>query len=297
MDRMLARVLGAQVELKLLPGAKLGSIRADSSNLEQVIMNLAVNARDAMPTGGCLTFETGNVLADEAFVRQHLGCKPGPYVWLAVTDTGVGMDQATRARIFEPFFSTKAPGKGTGLGLSTVFGIVQQSGGGVWVYSEPGHGTTFKVYLPRVDAAPDEAVEPPSRGNLHGTETVLLVEDDEPVREVARRILERHGYTVLVADSPSHALTLCDTHPDAIHLLVTDVVMPQLNGAQLAQQLASRRAQLKVLYVSGYTDGSIESRGVIQQGSAFLQKPFTSELLASKVRLVLDSGRPEPAKS
>jgi two-component system, cell cycle sensor histidine kinase and response regulator CckA len=297
MDRMLARILGERIELSLLPGAKLGRIRADRSNLEQVIVNLAVNARDAMPTGGRLTVETANVVADEEFVRQHLGCKPGAYVRLAVTDTGVGMDAATRARIFEPFFSTKEQGKGTGLGLSTVFGIVQQSGGGVWVYSEPGHGTTFKVYLPRVDAELDDAEPPPSRGNVNGTETILLVEDEQPVREVARRILERYGYTVLAADSPLDALALCDQHPHAIHLLLTDVVMPQLSGAQLAQQLIGKRPQLKVLYISGYTDGSIDSQGVLQQGSAFLQKPFTSGLLASKVRSVLDNASAAATKT
>ena len=289
MDRMLARILGEGIELTLLPDPKLGHVRADRSNLEQVIVNLAVNARDAMPTGGRLTIETANVIADDDFVRQHLGCEPGAYVRLAVTDSGVGMDAATRARIFEPFFSTKEQGKGTGLGLSTVFGIVQQSGGGVWVYSEPGHGTTFKVYLPRVDAQLDDAEPPLSRGNAHGTETVLLVEDEQPVREVARRILERYGYTVLVADSPHDALGLCDRHPHGIHLLLTDVVMPQLSGAQLAQRLIGKRPQLKVLYISGYTDGSIQSQGVLPRGSAFLQKPFTSELLASKVRSVLDN--------
>ena len=289
MDRMLARILGEQVELMLLPGPNLGRVCADRGNLEQVIVNLAVNARDAMPSGGRLTIETSNVIADEAFVRQHLGCKPGPYVRLAVTDTGMGMDATTRARIFEPFFSTKAQGKGTGLGLSTVFGIVQQSGGGVWVYSEPGHGTTFKVYLPRVDAELDQPALPQSRSNLRGTETILLVEDEQAVREVARRILERHGYSVLVADSPSDALRLSDQYANVIQLMVTDVVMPQLSGAQLAQRLLAKRPLLKVLYVSGYTDGSIESYGVLQQGSAFLQKPFTSELLTRKVRDVLDS--------
>ncbi len=288
MDRMLARALGEQIHLAFLPGADLGHVRADRSNVEQVIMNLAVNARDAMPDGGRLTIETANVLADDAFVQQHLGTQPGPYVQLAVTDTGSGMDQATRARIFEPFFSTKAHDKGTGLGLSTVFGIVQQSGGGIWVYSEPGHGTTFKVYLPRVDAALDLRSTPPPAANLQGTETILLVEDEAAVREVARRILRRHGYTVLAAESTGDAVVLCESHAGAIHLLLTDVVMPRLSGAQLAGLLLKRRPELKVLYMSGYTDGSIDSHGVLQQGALFLQKPFTSELLAGKVRSVLD---------
>jgi CheY-like chemotaxis protein len=203
---------------------------------------------------------------------------------------GTGMDAATRARIFEPFFSTKDHGKGTGLGLSTVFGIAQQSGGGVWVYSEPGHGSTFKVYLPRVDAEPDPVAPELPVGDLLGTETILLVEDEQAVREVARRILERHGYSVLVADSAPDAVRLCDEHPGTIALLITDVVMPQLSGGQLAQQALAKRPELKVLYVSGYTDGSVEAQGGLPQGVAFLQKPFTSELLASKVRSVLDRG-------
>jgi CheY-like chemotaxis protein len=290
MNRMLARILGERVELSVLPALELGRILADRSNLEQVIVNLAVNAHDAMPDGGQLTIETANIVADEAFVCQHLGCVPGPYVQLAVTDTGIGMDAATRARVFEPFFTTKEHGKGTGLGLSTVFGIVQQSGGGIWVYSEPGHGTTFKVYLPRIDADLDVQPSPSPPTELRGSETILLVEDEMPVREVARRILERYGYQVLVADSTSHAVLLGDTHAEAIQLLVTDVVMPHLSGAQLAQRLSSRRPSLKVLYMSGYTDGSIHSRGILDEGAAFLQKPFTSDLLARKVRNVLDGG-------
>ena len=288
MDRMLGRLLGEQVELKLLPGARLGRVRADRGNIEQVIVNLVVNARDAMPNGGRVTVETTNVLADEAFAERHLACKPGHYVRLAVTDTGTGMDAATRARIFEPFFSTKEHGKGTGLGLSTVFGIAQQSGGGVWVYSEPCHGSTFKVYLPRVDAELDPIEPEPPVGDLLGTETILLVEDEQAVREVARRILERHGYSVLVAESAPDAVRLCDEHPGTIALLITDVVMPELSGGQLAQRALLKRPELKVLYVSGYTDGSVEAQGGLPQGVAFLQKPFTSELLSGKVRSVLD---------
>jgi two-component system, cell cycle sensor histidine kinase and response regulator CckA len=288
MDRMLGRALGEEVEVAILPGKELGRIRADRGNIEQVIMNLIVNARDAMPSGGRLTIETSNVLVDEAFVREHLGSEPGPYVVLAVTDSGVGMDQATRAHIFEPFFSTKALGKGTGLGLSTVFGIVQRCGGGVWVYSEPGRGTTFKIYLPRVDAEP-EALRPTLPPvELSGTETVLLVEDEVPLRLVAKRILERLGYRVLVAESPGEAAPLCESHDGPIQLLLTDVVMPLVSGPELAARLSSLRPGLKVLFMSGYTDGSIDAHGVIERGAAFLQKPFTSELLAHKVRSVLD---------
>jgi signal transduction histidine kinase len=220
--RMLSRVLGEQLELSVLPAGDLGNVRADRGSLEQVLMNLVVNARDAMPSGGRLTIETANVTIDDEFVQQHHGSKPGEYVFLGVTDTGTGMDAETRARIFEPFFSTKEQGKGTGLGLSTVLGIVQQAGGGIWVYSELGRGTTFKVYLPRVDAALDSGKPLPPPADLGGTETVLLVEDEQAVREVARRILERHGYTVLSAQSPSDALLLGESHPGAIHLPAPD---------------------------------------------------------------------------
>jgi CheY-like chemotaxis protein len=250
-------------------------------------MNLVVNARDAMPTGGKLTIETANVDLDEDFVREHVGGKAGPHVLLAVSDTGIGMDAATRARIFEPFFTTKPVEKGTGLGLSTVFGIAQQSGGGVWVYSEPGKGTTFKVYLPRVDLAVDQArpsiVVPVRRG----TETILLVDDDEQVRLVARGILRRQGYHVIDAKHAGEALLHCEQHVGTIHLLLTDVVMPQMSGPELARRLTSTRPGLKVLCMSGYTDDSIVRHGVLADQIAFLQKPFTSESLTRKVREVL----------
>jgi len=209
-------------------------------------------------------------------------------VLIAVSDTGVGMDRATRARVFEPFFTTKAPGKGTGLGLSTVFGIVQQSGGGIWVYSEPGQGTTFKVYLPRVDAELESARPSTVPAALRGNETVLLVEDEDQVRAVARRILERNGYQVLAPAGAEEALRLADEYPSTIHLLVTDVVMPRLSGAELSARLLRKRPQLLVLYVSGYTDGGIGAHGMLEDGAAFLQKPFTTESLARKVRSVLD---------
>jgi two-component system, cell cycle sensor histidine kinase and response regulator CckA len=227
------------------------------------------------------------VVLDEAFVRTHLGTAPGPYVLLAVTDTGTGMDKATRLRIFEPFFTTKALGRGTGLGLSTVFGIVQQSGGGVWVYSEPGQGTTFKVYLPRVDGPIDADSPAPVPMDLRGSETILVVEDEEAVRVVARRILERYGYRVIVAQNAVTALQ----GAEAIQLLLTDVVMPLMNGVDLATQVQARWPDVKVLYMSGYTDGSIVSHGALKNGAPFLQKPFTSETLARKVRSILDGTR------
>jgi two-component system, cell cycle sensor histidine kinase and response regulator CckA len=287
-ERMLARVLGEQLQLVVVRDPQLGRIFADRGNIEQVIMNLAVNARDAMPGGGRLTIETANVMLDEAFVREHLGTQAGEYVFLGVTDTGAGMDQPTRARIFEPFFTTKELGKGTGLGLSTVLGIVQQSGGAIYVYSEVGHGTSFKVYLPRVRAEAERPAATQQPKMLRGSETVLLVEDEPAVRVVAKKILERLGYAVLPAATVAEAAAICDGHADNIHLLLTDVVMPGKNGVALAAELSARRPDMKVLYMSGYTDNSIGSHGQLDSGAAFLQKPFTAELLARKLRAVLD---------
>jgi CheY-like chemotaxis protein len=289
MDKMLQRILGADVDLVSLPTKPLGRVRIDRGNLEQVIMNLVVNARDAMPTGGKLTMETNNVTIDEAYATDHLGVKPGLYVMLAVTDTGTGIDKATMARIFEPFFTTKQAGKGTGLGLSTVFGIAQQSGGTVWVYSEPGKGTTFKVYLPRVDAAVDvvTAVAPPR--NLRGSETILLVDDDEQVRTVTCHILQRAGYHVIEARNAGEALLHSERHPGTIHQLLTDVVMPQVSGPELAKRLAKARPEMKVLCMSGYTDDSIVRHGVLDAHLAFFQKPITPEAFLTKVREVLES--------
>jgi two-component system cell cycle sensor histidine kinase/response regulator CckA len=287
-DKMLRRILGADIELAAVPGEGLGRVRADPGSLEQVIMNLVVNARDAMPTGGKLTIETANVELDEQYASQHPESKPGPHVMIAVSDTGTGMDAATRARIFEPFFTTKPQGKGTGLGLSTVFGIVHQSGGTVWVYSEVGKGTTFKVFLPRVDADVDATRSAAPEATMHGTETILLVDDDEPVRLVARAILRKYGYSVIEASNAGEALLHAEAHPGAIHLLVTDVVMPQMSGPSLAQRLAASRPGMKVLCMSGYTDDSIVRHGVIEGSIAFLQKPVTPQALARKVRAVLD---------
>jgi PAS domain S-box-containing protein len=287
-DKMLRRILGADIDLASVPAERLGRVRADPGSLEQVIMNLVVNARDAMPTGGKLTIETANMEIDEEYASQHPDSKPGPHVMIAVTDTGTGMDAATRARIFEPFFTTKGQGKGTGLGLSTVFGIVHQSGGTVWVYSEVGKGTTFKVLLPRVDADLDATQSTAPLAPTHGTETILLVDDDEPVRLVARAILRKNGYRVLEASNAGEALLHAESHTGPIHLLVTDVVMPQMSGPTLAQRLTAIRHGMKVLCMSGYTDDSIVRHGIIEGSIAFLQKPVTPQGLARKVRAVLD---------
>ena len=289
MDKMLRRILGEDIDLVLALVPSLGLVLVDPSSVEQVVMNLVVNARDAMPTGGKLTIETGHVDLDDAYAGQHLGAKPGSHVMLAVSDTGTGMDRETQRRIFEPFFTTKAVGKGTGLGLSTVFGIVQQAGGSVWVYSEPGKGATFKVYLPRVDGHNFSVRPSPSPLTFRGTETILLVEDQEQVRNVALSILRKHGYRVLVAENAGEALLLSESNVGTIHLLLTDVVMPNLSGAELAKRLTRTRPELKVLCMSGYTDDSVIRHGVLASAMPFLQKPFTPESLARKVREVLSA--------
>jgi CheY-like chemotaxis protein len=291
MDKMLQRILGADVDLVSRPTKPLGRVRVDPSSVEQVIMNLVVNARDAMPTGGKLTMETDNVVLDEAYAQAHLGVKPGPHVMLAVTDTGTGIDSATLSRIFEPFFTTKEQGKGTGLGLSTVFGVVQQSGGSVWVYSEVGKGTTFKVYLPRVDAPVESMVPAEVRTPLRGSETILLVEDDDQVRAVARGILLKNGYEVIEARNAGEALLHSEQYKSTIHLLLSDVVMPQMSGPELAKRLAKVRPDMKVLCMSGYTDDSIVRHGVLEAHIAYLQKPITPDTLATKVREVLEGAR------
>jgi len=291
LSKMIRRIVGEDVDLVLVPPLAPGRVKVDATHIEQVIMNLVVNARDAMPTGGKLTIETSNVVMDQDFADRHGSLQAGSYVMMAVTDTGVGMTADIQTRIFEPFFTTKERGKGTGLGLSTVFGIVRQSKGTIWVYSEPGVGTTFKIYLPRVDAEEDELKAAPAPATLQGSETVLLVEDEDQVRTVAADILGRYGYEVLSAANAAEALALSEMHQARIDLLLTDVVMPQMSGPELARRLTALRPELKVICMSGYTDDSVVRHGVTDAGVAYLQKPITPQLLANKVRAVLDGDK------
>jgi PAS domain S-box-containing protein len=289
--KMLTRLIGEDIDLVMVPAAELGAIKADPGQIEQVIMNLAVNARDAMPHGGKLTIETANVTLDEQYARVHVPLLPGEYVMIAISDTGVGMDNETQTRIFEPFFTTKGT-KGTGLGLSTVYGIIKQSGGYVWVYSEPGRGTTFKIFLPRVNAvnegASPEAVASIARAE-HGKETILVVEDEPNLLRLTHQYLLHQGYSVLGAVDGTSAMQVARSHPGTIHLLLTDVIMPGMNGHELAQQLLKLRPSVKIIYMSGYTENAIGQNGMLDQGITLLQKPFTLPALKEKVRAVLDS--------
>jgi PAS domain S-box-containing protein len=289
MEMMLRRLIGEDLQLVTQLGADLGAVKADPGQLQQVILNLVVNSRDAMPQGGRITVETANVdLSGEASARNAVA-DPGSYVMLAVIDTGKGMDQETKARLFEPFFTTKEQGKGTGLGLSTVYGIVKQSGGNIWVYSEPGHGTTFKIYLPRVEQKPADSVQRKEAlpDTAPGTERILLVEDDDSVRELAREILEMNGYTVFEARNGVEALAFCESGKERLDLMITDLVMPRMGGRDLARNVAPLLPELKVLYLSGYTDSAVMHQGNLDPGSFFLQKPFTPAALAHKVREAL----------
>jgi len=289
LDRMLRRLISEDIEMRTLLSTDLGSIRADRSQLEQVIMNLVVNARDAMPQGGKLTIETSNVYLDGEYALRHQTVQPGYYVLLAVSDTGAGISPENLARIFEPFFTTKEFGKGTGLGLSMVYGIVKQSGGNIWVYSEPNLGTSFKIYLPIVNS-PTEPVGEDSHpvSRLRGTETILLTEDDEQVRELACEALAASGYHVLVAETSQVAISICRAYTHGIDLLLTDVVMPGIGGRELAEQITAMRPEIKVLYMSGYTPQAILHHGELDASTFFIQKPFTPSSLAAKVREVLD---------
>jgi signal transduction histidine kinase len=291
-ERMLRRLLGADIDLVTRCQRDLSKVRVDPGQMDQVVMNLALNARDAMPDGGKLTIETSDVVLDESYAAQHHGVTPGPHVLLAVSDTGIGMDAETQGRIFEPFFTTKPAGKGTGLGLSTVFGIVQQSGGSIWVYSELGTGTTIKIYLPRAEGSVDEPEEFAPPPTLHGKETILLVEDQDEVRRVATTILRNYGYRVLSASNAGEALLACEKHLRAIDLLLTDVVMPQMSGPELSQRILAQRPDLKVLFMSGYADGAVVGHGILDSGTDYVQKPLLPEVLARRVRQVLDA----PAK-
>jgi CheY-like chemotaxis protein len=288
LDTMLGRLIGDDIEVVSVLRRDLGTIKADPTQLEQVLMNLAVNARDAMPQGGKITIETANVEIDETYVQQHPSARPGPYVMLSVSDTGVGIDKEIQSRIFEPFFSTKEIGKGTGLGLSTVFGIVKQSGGSIGVYSELGHGTSFKIYFPRYEEAPvviRKEEEKPLRG---GSETILLVDDAAPLRGLTRRLLEDCGYTVLDTGDPAEALRIAGKHKGPLPLLITDVMMPGLSGPVLAERLVTTRPETRVLYSSGYADDAVFKYGMLGPDSAFLEKPFTRDDLVRKVREILD---------
>jgi two-component system cell cycle sensor histidine kinase/response regulator CckA len=290
LDKMLRSLISENIELKAVLAGDLHATRADLNQLEQVILNLAINSRDAMPEGGTLTIETANVTLDQEYADRHVSVIPGEYVMVAVSDTGCGMNEQTKSRVFEPFFTTKPAGRGTGLGLSTVYGIVKQSGGNIWLYSEPNQGTTFKIYLPAIHALPEDIGKPaPIEAMQGGSGTILLVEDDEQLRRLTHRALATQGYTVLEAARGSTALDIARRHKGPIDLLLTDVIMPDTNGPKLADTLLPARPGLRVLYMSGYPDGAIAQHGMLEPGVAYLAKPFTTEAILRKVREVLAS--------
>ncbi len=286
-EKMLRRLIGEDIELAFGLKADSGNIRADPGHVEQAIMNLAVNARDAMPLGGRLTLETANVHLDENYAKTHMGVTPGDFVMIAVSDTGIGMDAETKRRIFEPFFTTKEKGKGTGLGLATVYGMIKQAGGDIWVYSEPNRGTTFKLYFPRVKESVTDSPNSDAESPQGSNETILVVEDEKAVRELTVRMLRRLGYSVLIASSGAEAIKISASHPNKIALLLTDVVMPNMSGRQLADTLAGIRPDMKIIYLSGYTEDTVIHHGVLDAGIEFLPKPFSREVLAKKIREVL----------
>jgi signal transduction histidine kinase len=290
LESMLRRMVGERIALRAVLAPALGAVKADQAQVEQVIMNLVVNARDAMPEGGRLTIETANIDLDEAYCRSRVDSRPGPHVMLAVSDTGVGMDAETQAHLFEPFFTTKEPDRGTGLGLAVVYGAVKQNGAFIEVFSKPGRGTSVEVFFPRATgAAPAGGGARGFEGPLQGSETVLLVEDQEPVRLVARDILQRHGYTVLEATHGGEALAILERRAEDIALVVTDIVMPHMGGPEMIRRMAARNPRMKVLYMSGYSDETLDYTGL---GAAFVEKPFSPEIFARKVRELLDAPPP-----
>jgi two-component system, cell cycle sensor histidine kinase and response regulator CckA len=286
--KLVGRLIGEDIQIATHLDANLGQINADPTHIDQVIMNLVVNARDAMRDGGRLTIETANVTLDEGYAGRHIGVEPGAYCMLAISDTGVGMDAETKGRLFEPFFTTKEPGKGTGLGLSIVYGIVKQSGGDILVYSEPGKGTTFKVYFPMTEVpAGSTAGETPAAG-MRGVETILICEDESVIRKLLLAMLAKQGYRVIEAETAEQALEIVQSGASPIDLLLTDVVMPGTGGVELAKRLRQLRPGLKVLYMSGYTDNRVIGGWALEQGTPFLQKPFTAAALSQKLREALE---------
>jgi len=288
-QKILERLIGEDIKLITRLEPNLWNIKIDPAQVDQVIMNLAVNARDAMPRGGSLIVETANVELGEDHAETNISVKPGPYVMLAVTDTGIGMDKETQSHIFEPFFTTKSKGKGTGLGLSTVYGIVKQNGGYIWVYSEPGKGTTFKIYWPRAqEKITTTSSTIKGSSNFKGSETILIAEDDPGVRELAVNVLKDQGYTVLEASNGQKALEISQSYTGPIHLLITDVIMPEMSGQELAEKLSTEHPEAKILYMSGYTDDFILHHSLLEKDLEFIQKPFSPSILLKKIRKVLD---------
>jgi CheY-like chemotaxis protein len=285
--KMLPRLIGEDIDLRIVPGEGLWNVRIDPTQVDQILVNLVTNARDAIANTGTITIETSDVVLGEEYCRRYPGLAPGEYLLLAVTDSGIGMDKATLERAFEPFFTTKAEGKGTGLGLATVYGIAKQNGGFVDVYSEPAHGTTFKVYLPRFVGEAEQPAQKKEPGSLRGTETVLIVEDEPLLLEIIGEGLQELGYDVVTAGSPGDAILLCEKHAGAIHLLLTDVIMPTMNGKELQQRLERIKPGMRTIFMSGYTANVVASRGIVDADMLFIQKPFTLEALASKVREAL----------